>query len=449
MNTCLLRFTTCGIKNIDKITSIDFYNNSISRGDKIDLKKKNIKGVFGINGAGKTAYVLAMNIYKSLTTESDYLLQYSIKNKLQEIINKETKELFLETIFAVYNQKKGNKVEEVLKHTIRINHTINDFGQKDIELYEKLEKLIGTTINTKYLEVYNIEKGKLNINDSFVDKEWFINQYNNALEKSTLPSLTTSIMSKYQKDNIDNNQMILYVFHTFINSISTQVFVDNEDDYDYYKADDYLIRGSNTSVDYLKDFNKYIITLRVNEDVVLKDNLDEYLNQINDLKKFIQILKPSLKDIEVDKKFDGERYHCKKKFIYDHYWVDEEYESTGIKRIVKMYSYIKYAIDGAIVFIDELDANISGVFLDKMIEFFAENGKGQLCFTSHNIMSMNILKQYKNSITVIGETGKVVNVVKNGNYQPVKLFYEGFIEDSPFNINSFDFFKAFKIESEN
>ena len=93
------------------------------------------------------------------------------------------------------------------------------------------------------------------------------------------------------------------------------------------------------------------------------------------------------------------------------------------------------------IFIDELDANISGVFLDRLLEFFAENGQGQLCFTSHNIMSMNILKQYKNSITVFGETGKVVNVVKNGHYQPVNLYYEGFVEDSPFNINSFDFYK--------
>ena len=111
-----------------------------------------------------------------------------------------------------------------------------------------------------------------------------------------------------------------------------------------------------------------------------------------------------------------------------------------------MYTHISLAIKGYKVFIDELDANISGVFLDKMLEFFAENGKGQLCFTTHNILSMNILKKYKNSITVIGETGKVVNVVKNGHYQPVNLFYEGFIEDSPFNINSFDFFKSFDLE---
>ena len=61
-------------------------------------------------------------------------------------------------------------------------------------------------------------------------------------------------------------------------------------------------------------------------------------------------------------------------------------------------------------------------------------------------MSMNILKQYKNSITVFGETGKVVNVVKNGHYQPVNLYYEGFVEDSPFNINSFDFYKSFGME---
>ena len=59
---------------------------------------------------------------------------------------------------------------------------------------------------------------------------------------------------------------------------------------------------------------------------------------------------------------------------------------------------------------------------------------------------MNILRKYKNSITSFGETGKVVDIVKNGHYSPVNLFYEGFVEDSPFNINSFDFFKSFDLE---
>ena len=43
MKTYLIRFTTKGIKNLDKLTSVDFYNNSITKGKTIDLEKKNLK----------------------------------------------------------------------------------------------------------------------------------------------------------------------------------------------------------------------------------------------------------------------------------------------------------------------------------------------------------------------------------------------------------------------
>lgn len=40
MKTYLIRFTTKGIKNLDKLTSVDFYNNSITKGKTIDLEKE-------------------------------------------------------------------------------------------------------------------------------------------------------------------------------------------------------------------------------------------------------------------------------------------------------------------------------------------------------------------------------------------------------------------------
>ena len=443
MKTWIIRFTTKGIKNIDKLTSVNFYNNSVSKGKTIDLEKKNIKGIFGINGAGKSAYVLAVDIYNSITTKSDYLVQDFNKNLLNELINKATKELFLENVFAVSKEDDFDKVEEVLKHTVVIYSSVNEFNQKVYRISEKLEKLRGNTINSNYEEIYNVNDGKLTVSDKCIDSDLFKDEYSNRLDQSTLSSyLLNSLAKKNTDEELGKGSLLLYLFYTYFNANSTKCFIDNDDIHDGIRFNDIAISNAKIS----KMFDNYIVTFRINGDIISRDDFDKYQAQVESLKRFIQILKPNLKDIRVDYRIDGDNYRCNKIFVYDDYEVDEEYESTGIKRIVKMYAYLNLAMKGYKIFIDELDANISGVFLDRLLEFFAENGQGQLCFTSHNIMSMNILKQYKNSITVFGETGKVVNVVKNGHYQPVNLYYEGFVEDSPFNINSFDFYKSFGME---
>ena len=443
MKTWIIRFTTKGIKNIDKLTSVNFYNNSVSKGKTIDLEKKNLKGIFGINGAGKSAYVLAVDIYNSITTKSDYLVQDFNKNLLNELINKATKELFLENVFAVSKEDDFDKVEEVLKHTVVIYSSVNEFNQKVYRISEKLEKLRGNTINSNYEEIYNVNDGKLTVSDKCIDSDLFKDEYSNRLDQSTLSSyLLNSLAKKNTDEELGKRSLLLYLFYTYFNANSTKCFIDNDDIHDGIRFNDIAISNEKIS----KMFDNYIVTFRINGDIISRDDFDKYQAQVESLKRFIQILKPNLKDIRVDYRIDGDNYRCNKIFVYDDYEVDEEYESTGIKRIVKMYAYLNLAMKGYKIFIDELDANISGVFLDRLLEFFAENGQGQLCFTSHNIMSMNILKQYKNSITVFGETGKVVNVVKNGHYQPVNLYYEGFVEDSPFNINSFDFYKSFGME---
>ena len=448
MKTYLIRFSVNGIKNIEKTTSVDFLNNSLVKGKTINIQNQNVKGIFGINGAGKSAFVLAMDIYNTITLKNNYLVQDYIKNKLDKLINKKTKELFLENIFAISKDNDDNKIADVYKHTIIIKPSKNELGQKIYSLNENLSELVGNSINSEYKEIYNVSNGKLAIKlDSLLDKEQYINEYSNRLGESTLSSYFLNYVVKYEKEIVLNKKNLsFYLYNLYLNASTTRVFMDNDDIHENIRIDNISIDKTNESLEFIKDYSKYIITFKLNEDVVNEFDLDMYNKKTDKLKEFIQILKPNLRDIKVDKKYDGEKYHLKKVFFYDDYEVDEEFESTGIKRIIKMYSYIDSMVNGYKVFIDELDANISGVFLDKLIEFLEENAKGQLCFTSHNILSMNILRKYKNSITSFGETGKVVDIVKNGHYSPVNLFYEGFVEDSPFNINSFDFFKSFDLE---
>ena len=52
--------------------------------------------------------------------------------------------------------------------------------------------------------------------------------------------------------------------------------------------------------------------------------------------------------------------------IYKDYTLDQEFESRGIKKIMELFEYLDMSADGQITFIDELDANINDVYLDKL-----------------------------------------------------------------------------------
>ena len=70
-------------------------------------------------------------------------------------------------------------------------------------------------------------------------------------------------------------------------------------------------------------------------------------------------------------------------------------------------------------------------------------GKGQLCFTAHNLDPMIVLKENKKSIDFLTDNGKLVSWVKNGNATPDNSYRNGMIEEIPFNIDSTDFMKIF------
>ena len=125
--------------------------------------------------------------------------------------------------------------------------------------------------------------------------------------------------------------------------------------------------------------------------------------------------------------------------VYEDYSLDKEFESRGIKKMMDLFNYLDAASAGGIVFIDELDSNINDVYLDKLIEYFVYYGKGQLCFTSHNLSPMSVLKGNRNAINFISSINTVHTWTKSGNLSPENAYKNGFIEDSPFNVDSSDF----------
>lgn len=56
---------------------------------------------------------------------------------------------------------------------------------------------------------------------------------------------------------------------------------------------------------------------------------------------------------------------------------------------------------------------------------------------------MDILKRHKLSIDFLSEDNKIYPWKTNGNYSPSKLYRNGMIEGSPFNVDSIDFIGVF------
>ena len=166
---------------------------------------------------------------------------------------------------------------------------------------------------------------------------------------------------------------------------------------------------------------------------------ENYKLKIKKLERFIQLFKRDLKSIDIDRTEAGDYYACKLLMNYGDYRVDTVFESTGITKLIMLFDSLNAAADGEVTFIDEMDANINDVYLSKIIDYFMQYGKGQLCFTTHNTSPMASLRNNKKSIAFLSSDNQIVEWKTNGNFAPDKLYKQGMIEYLPFNIEPEDF----------
>ena len=179
--------------------------------------------------------------------------------------------------------------------------------------------------------------------------------------------------------------------------------------------------------------NENINVIFSNRNMIAKTRLDKFIETINKLYEFLHIFKSDLMGIEIDKKENGDFWMCDLVMVYDSYKIHAEFESTGIKKLIKLFVYVREMVRGGIVFIDEFDSNLHDVYLCALLEYLMEYGEGQLCFTTHNVGPMDVLKQHKKSIDFLSEDHQIYPWKTNGNYSPSKLYRNGMIEGSPFN----------------
>ena len=445
----LVSYRVKGIKNFEEEVSLSFYKKTITK--PIDTGNYNVKGIYGMNGSGKSAIIISVDILRNLLINENYLNNPIVQGSLDEIINKKIEELHIGTkfLFKVSEDRAYlYEYEVVLKK--------NNFGKYVIDS-EQLSCKNAFSKKDEFIPVFKVKKGEIeyiNTEEGIDSENEFREKTKNLLSNSSASSLFFMKFNhnKIKSVNPDSISMGTLVLLSY--SFNMYVYMDQSDNHtDYFVNDinDILNKNSEKNIkihaaqmNLLHSFDITNLSIfSCKTDTILVDKYESYKDSVKKLKKFIKIFKPELKDIEIERKDKGDNYVCSLNMVYEGFSINSEFESTGIKKLIKLYAYLQEMVQGGIVFIDELDSNLHDVYLCALLEYLMDYGQGQLCFTTHNVGPMDILKRNKKSIDFLSIDNKIYQWKTNGNYSPAKLYRNGMIEGSPFNIDAIDFIDVF------
>lgn len=440
MRIKLLSFKLSGVKSLQKEIELKFSNYLLKNPYKNITK---IKSIYGVNGAGKTSVVLGMKILIEFLRSPDYLSENRVI--LNELINFDTNTFSATVLFSTFDD--DGTLMDIFRYCVKFIKVEDSF----VIDHESLDLLSGNNLKGTSKNIFDISKGQIqNINClDMAYKQNLILKFNNLLLKSSFLSLHPALEIKGDDETViaDRDKhlfsySIISLFQ-FANSVLTFTDRDNiplnpNQHFAMFKS---YVQDQTSHLDRINNINE-------NRIPVAKKNYKSFVEMTKQLEKFIQLFKPELKEIKLDAIEANQNYYLvSRAFDYGGKKLINEYlESAGIKRISQLFQFLSIAVKGGIVFIDELDTSISGIYLLKLLQYLEKFGKGQLCFTCHNTYLMRALQDHRFSIDFISSDGKIKSWAKSGHYLPEDQFTKGYIPGFAFNTIDLDFFDVFPPE---
>lgn len=379
---------------------------------------------------------------------------------MHQLINKKLGELFISVDFLVNLNKQENSIPVLMRYMVTISQNSN--GKYAIS-HEKLSCKNACRKSDFMFNVFETQKGDV---ISVIDEaenpflKRFLDKTTNLLEDNSMCVLFfDKVLMDMAKDETDKDYPILFyqLLSLWIFGKSIHVYLDQSDDHSDYIFNNTVGDWSNVKaskekndlLDHLVALDSdHLFVLSVANNYIGKENYQKFSQTIEKLAQFLRIFKSDLIRIEIDKKEDHSLYICNLVMVYESYKINAEFESTGVKKLIKLFAYLREMVRGGIVFLDEFDSNLHDVYLCALLEYLMEYGEGQLCFTTHNVGPMDVLKRHKKSIDFLSTDHKIYPWTSNGNYSPSRLYRNGMIEGSPFNVDSVDFIGVFGSGSE-
>ena len=447
-NIHLISYSVKGIKSLDKEAKLSFYKKTFKK--DFSIRNYNIKGIYGTNGAGKSAIVTSVRILKNLLINVAYLNNPLVQKQLHALINKKIGYLEISVEYAV---ALGDELK-LYNYQVKVTKSkVNKFYISN----ESLKTRNAFSHNRQFDDVFIVKDGNLLVSEKSEFTENLIERTKNLLSDASLTAnwinrIVDSDLKRPAGSKLWTDLALLYLL-----AESLFVYLDRDDDHTDFVINKLLEQSEDAGDSTLDLLIKHKVQLDESQNFMFslermfikKENYQGLEKEVKRLYEFLHIFKHDLQEITIDRRDDKEYYACNLVMKYDDYSVDTEFESTGIRKLIKLFTYLDKMVKGNIVFIDEMDSNLHDVYLCALLEYLMEYGEGQLCFTTHNIGPMDILKKNKMAIDFLSVDHQIYSWTTSGNYSPSKLYRNGMIEGSPFNVYSIDFLEAFQAEGDN
>ena len=248
-NIYLVNYSVKGIKTLDQLISLSFYKKTISK--NLNTQDYNIKGIYGMNGSGKSGIITSVDILKNLLVNSEYLNNPIVQRNLDAIINKNIGELFIE---ADYIEEFKNALI-LFRYTIKLS---KDKTGKYVITFEQLSTKNATSKSNSMATIFSVTNGELIFilgdgNDDFSGT--VLKKTTNLLGNASMCALFyEKILSLKLKDNTTySNTLFTSLMILLFFGKKLYVYLDQSDDHR-----DYFIQNS---LRYLNDLENENLTL--------------------------------------------------------------------------------------------------------------------------------------------------------------------------------------------
>lgn len=347
----LVNLSVKGIKSLDQLVSLSFYKKIILKNP--DTQDYNIKGIYGMNGSGKSGIVTSVEILKNLLINPGYLNNPITQKNLDAIINKKTGELFIEADYMV----------DVDQRLILFRYSVvlsRDINGKYTVSFEKLSSKSATSKSETMNTIFEVSGGEVTFIYGKKEQDelsmLILNKTMNLLSTAPICALFYDkilylLSDDYKEDVLWRSLWILYIFgkklHVYLDSSDDhREFVarkseERYDDYEKYKFD-----INSLTKNFVKMNRENIDVISGTGNIVLKMTYKYFERTVNQLYEFLHIFKSDLQGIEIDKKEDHDLWICDLIMVYETYRIHAEFESTGIKKLIRLFAYLKEMVQG-------------------------------------------------------------------------------------------------------
>lgn len=432
MRFLLISTKISGIKNIAGEIAIQFVN-KLFRDSMLD--SRHIKAIYGPNGSGKSGICHAYDLYRQIVAQESALKNPLIVASLRKLVNKKTKTFSIENTFAC-----SFKGEETVLYSHRLCVSLT--SNTPFVAEESLHR-VDKRGNKRHL-FFHLKNGRV----IDADYDFVLSSSDTAFLRygSCIPYLRMDNGTLRKGGEANHVASVVYLF-------TLSLYVKYGSQVDSHPA---FFAKEVTDIQSVKDIaisdSSMLFGTPSNEAYYWSGPVseeDEVRAVVRRMLPFLQTINDAIIDVEPEFRHEDEKHsHALLRFLYDGYSVDFEFESTGIRKAVRMFYLFMNASHGGIAIIDEIDAGLHDVFLTKLIEFFALYGEGQIIMTTHNVQLMKPIKSLPKSIDFLAYDNTLVPWVQKGSASPSKVYLQGLIAHLPFNLKSGDFGPVFYGEME-